>query len=71
MTDLHPIAAALRDIRHEMGLSQQDVADRAGRWGRSVICDYEHGRRQPRLDSLTDWAGALGYIVTLEKAVDE
>ncbi len=70
MTDLHPIVAALRQIRIDSRLPQRAVADASGLW-QSSISEYEGGRETPRLGSLTRWAGALGYIVTLEKAVDE
>ena len=70
MADLHPIIVALRQIRIDARLPQHIVAQAAGTW-QSEISEWEAGVKAPTVRSLTDWAGALGYIVTLEKVVDE
>jgi transcriptional regulator with XRE-family HTH domain len=49
----------IRDIRRRSGLRQADLARRAG-VPRSVVSAYEHGRRQPGVDSLAQLAAAAG-----------
>jgi transcriptional regulator with XRE-family HTH domain len=49
----------LRRIREESGLSQAELARRAG-MPRSVLSAYEHGHRQPAVAALARIAGAAG-----------
>lgn len=53
------LAAVLKQIRHERGLTQAQVAEA---WGMSVdgYRPYEAGRRQLRTSALHGLAGALG-----------
>ena len=48
----------LRAARESKGLSQTDLAKRAG-FQPSAICHFENGRRAPSLDSLKKLADAL------------
>jgi transcriptional regulator with XRE-family HTH domain len=49
----------IREIRRESGLRQAELARRAA-LPRSVVSAYEHGRRQPGVDSLARLAAAAG-----------
>jgi transcriptional regulator with XRE-family HTH domain len=49
----------IREIRHESGLRQAELARRAA-LPRSVLSAYEHGRRQPGVDALARLAAAAG-----------
>lgn len=62
MTD---IVAELRARRIALGLSQAEVARRAG-WKRSQLCDYEKARVSPTIDSAGRWARALGLLLTVQ-----
>jgi predicted nucleotidyltransferase/DNA-binding XRE family transcriptional regulator len=61
-------AAVLRAARKRAGLSQVELADRAG-ITQSVISAYESGRRQPSLPTLAGLIEAAGY--ELEVTVQE
>lgn len=50
-----PIAIA----RNRAGISQAELARRIGK-PRSQVCDWESGRRNPKLDALQKIAVALG-----------
>jgi len=52
----------LRQVRHERGLSQTQLAQRAGLHS-SEIGRLEHGRRDPRLQTIVTLAAALGVPV--------
>jgi uncharacterized protein len=56
--------ALLRQARKRAGLSQVDLAARAG-VTQSVISAYESGQRQPSLPTLARLVGAAGYELTL------
>jgi len=47
------------DLRRRTGLSQAELARRAG-VPRSIINAYEHGRREPGADSLSRIADSVG-----------
>jgi len=68
--DLHPIVVALRQARIDARLPQALVAEESGTW-QSSISEWEAGGEAPTLRSLTRWAAALGYTLTLKKVVDE
>jgi uncharacterized protein len=56
--------ALLRQARKRAGLSQVDLAARAG-VTQSVISAYESGQRQPSIPALTRLVGAAGFELTL------
>jgi len=59
------VAAALIDrVRRESGLSQAELARRAGIQG-SVLSAYQHGRRQPSVAALARIAAAGGLELQL------
>jgi transcriptional regulator with XRE-family HTH domain len=58
MTDRNPTAAAVRHHRHRAGLTQDELADRAGVSVRTVR-GVETGRVRPRSASLRMLAEAL------------
>lgn len=66
--DRQSAAAVLRAARKRAGLSQVELAARAG-VTQSVISAYESGRRQPSLPTLTALVEASGY--ELEVSVQE
>lgn len=57
---MNPIVKMLREIRVEKGISQQQLATRAG-FGKNQIWNWEHGQTCPTLDNAIAWAEALGY----------
>jgi uncharacterized protein len=56
--------ALLRQARNRAGLSQVDLAARAG-VTQSVISAYESGQRQPSIPALARLVGAAGFELTL------
>lgn len=56
-------AANLRRLRVEAGLTQQQLADRAGPLHRTEISLLEHAGREPRLRTIVVLARALGVGV--------
>ncbi|MQA34593.1 nucleotidyltransferase domain-containing protein [Modestobacter roseus] len=62
----------LKDARRRAGLTQAEIAERAG-VTQSVISVYESGRRQPSLPVLVDLIAASGHLidVTLVSAARE
>ena len=56
--------ALLRQARKQAGLSQVDLAGRAG-VTQSVISAYESGQRQPSLPALARLVSAAGFELTL------
>lgn len=56
--------ALIGEIRERSGLSQAELARRAG-MTRSVVNAYERGQRQPGVDALTRLASAAGLRVEL------
>jgi len=61
----------LLEARARAGVNQAEMARRAG-VPRSVVCAYEHGRRQPGADMLERLLAAVGYRLELapRSAVD-
>jgi predicted nucleotidyltransferase/DNA-binding XRE family transcriptional regulator len=57
-------SALLRKARHEAGLTQAELADRAGTT-QSVVSAYESGHRQPALPTLAALVEAAGYELTV------
>jgi transcriptional regulator with XRE-family HTH domain len=55
-----PAAGLLQLARMDAGISQQELAERAG-VDRSMISAYEHGRRQPTLPTLLRLLKAAGF----------
>ena len=60
LTAMNPIIKLLYDIRLEKGWTQEELAVRLGKHVNQIIT-WESGVTNPHLDSLTDWANALGY----------
>jgi transcriptional regulator with XRE-family HTH domain len=56
--------AMIREIRRESGLSQAELARRAG-LTRSVMNAYARGRRQPGVDALARIASAAGLEIRI------
>ncbi|HEY7831771.1 MAG TPA: helix-turn-helix transcriptional regulator [Solirubrobacteraceae bacterium] len=70
MFDSRQLAGELiRRARQEGGLSQAELARRAG-MPRSVLNAYEHHHRQPGVDALARIAQAVGMEVRLEPPLD-
>lgn len=59
------VAEMIRDARHRAGLSQGEVARRAG-VAQPVVSAYENGRREPGLAMLSKLIEATGHIVSIE-----
>lgn len=57
-------AALIRRAREAAGISQAEMARRAG-MTRSVVNAYEHGSRQPGVDALARIAAAAGMRLEL------
>src|SRR3982750_2065660 len=57
------LGARIRDRRHEVGLTQAEVAHRAA-VSPSYLSDVERGRRVPALDVLDRIARAVDCLVT-------
>jgi len=55
-----PAAGLLQLARLQAGISQQELADRAG-VDRTMISAYEHDRRQPTLPTLLKLLKAAGF----------
>jgi transcriptional regulator with XRE-family HTH domain len=66
----HVAGDLIRDIRGESGLSQAELARRAG-MPRSVLSAYEHSRRQPGVDALARIAAAAGLQIRVGRSADE
>ena len=53
------LAARLREIRIEAGLTASDLAERAG-WQRSKVSKIEHARQVPSIGDITAWCEYTG-----------
>jgi Predicted transcriptional regulator with C-terminal CBS domains len=60
-------AATLRDARHRAGLTQADLATRAGT-SQATVSAYESGRKQPSVTTLSRLLAATGTQLTAEPA---
>jgi transcriptional regulator with XRE-family HTH domain len=60
----------IRDIRRESGLTQAELARRAG-VPRSVMNAYARGRRQPGVDALARIAAAAGLEVSVGRPAED
>jgi predicted nucleotidyltransferase/DNA-binding XRE family transcriptional regulator len=60
-------AATLRDARSRAGLTQMELARRAG-ITQSVVSAYESGHRQPSLPTLSSLVAAAGFELRLQLA---
>jgi transcriptional regulator with XRE-family HTH domain len=58
----HVAGKLIRQIRHESGLRQIELARRSG-IPSSVLSAYEHGHRQPAVAALARIAGAVGLQI--------
>ncbi len=65
---LHMGAHLLERVRHEAGLSQEELAARAGT-SRTTISAYEHGRKSPTLATATRLLATAGFELTAEPRV--
>lgn len=57
------VATFLRSCRSEAGLTQRQLADRAGT-SAAAVCHYEQGTRVPRADTLVRLVAATGATLT-------
>jgi transcriptional regulator with XRE-family HTH domain len=60
-------AAALRDARKRAGLTQTELAHRAGT-SQATISAYEHGRKTPSVETLGRLLAATGTRLTVAPA---
>lgn len=58
------VAAVIRTLRARSGLSQRELAARAGT-SAAAICHYETGRQTPRVDTLRRLVEAAGATLDL------
>jgi transcriptional regulator with XRE-family HTH domain len=65
MSDPHPIVKELRRIRLDNKMSQCALAGDLD-IGQNVLSFREMGRVSPQLNTLSEWAEALGYELTLK-----
>ena len=56
------IAQRIKDARKKAGMTQQELADSSG-ISFSVISQYENGRRNPKIETLSKIAKAIGIPV--------
>jgi transcriptional regulator with XRE-family HTH domain len=71
MRNINRVAPELiEEVRREGGLSQAELARRAG-LPRSVLNAYERGRRQPGVDALARIAAAAGLEVQIGPRADQ
>jgi transcriptional regulator with XRE-family HTH domain len=69
-TSLLKLGKAIRFIRLEIGLSQEELADRCG-FDRTYISMLERGKRNPSLVNLLRLAKGLGTsLTTLLRSLD-
>jgi len=61
-------AQLVRQIREAAGLTQDELATRAGT-SRSTISAYENGRKSPTVDTVQRLAGVAGVVVRVDAAV--
>jgi len=61
-------AALLERVRHDAGLSQEELAVRAGT-SRTTISAYEHGRKSPTLATVSRLLETAGYELAAQPKV--
>jgi transcriptional regulator with XRE-family HTH domain len=64
----HRLAAALRDMRTDAGLSTTQLAGRLG-WSQSKVSKTELGRSRPQPDDVDAWARATGADPTIRDEI--
>jgi ribosome-binding protein aMBF1 (putative translation factor) len=64
---VYEVVGALIDARHEVGLTQAQVAERMGT-KQSVVARLENARRMPSLGMVARYAAAVGRRVALVPA---
>ncbi len=69
MSSAHAASELIGDIRRLSGLSQAELARRAG-LTRSVVNVYERGRREPGVDALARIAAAAGMRLRVGRSLD-
>ena len=57
----------MRALREEFGVSQSELARRAGKTP-GYVCDMERRRRTPNLATVCEFAKALGAEVVIQKS---
>lgn len=62
-------AAILSRARHAAGLSQRELATRAGT-SRPTLSAYEHGRKSPSLETAARIVGAAGFDLALQPQIE-
>lgn len=62
----HPIITQLRMERRTREISQDSMAAMTG-YHRVQIVQYENGYNSPKLETVSNWAEALGYELVLKK----
>jgi predicted transcriptional regulator len=62
----HPIIQQLRMERRAREISQLAIATEIG-VGQHSLARHENGHHLPRLDTVSEWAAALGYELVLKK----
>lgn len=60
-------ADAIKQARHQAGLTQRALADRAGT-SQATLSAYEAGRKQPAADTLRRLLAACGQRLSIEPA---
>ena len=61
-------AQLLERVRQEAGLSQEELASRAGT-SRTTLSAYEHGRKSPTLATVERLLGSAGFCLSAEPHV--
>jgi len=61
------VATAIREARERAGLTQAELAARAGT-SQATLSAYEHGRKRPSLDTLERLLAATGARLAIEQS---
>jgi transcriptional regulator with XRE-family HTH domain len=61
-------ARLLERVRQQAGLSQEELASRAGT-SRPTLSAYEHGRKSPTLTTVERLLDGAGFVLTAERRV--
>jgi transcriptional regulator with XRE-family HTH domain len=62
-------AELLERVRQQAGLSQEELASRAGT-SRPTLSAYEHGRKSPTLTTVERLLDGAGFVLTAERKVN-